>query len=86
MEGRSVALVVLLLATPLMSKGNDDVPLRVLILHSSLRGEFNSNLSLPAVNIALDHVNNSAVLLNGYSVQTTRLETEVMPNIIYTAS
>ena len=64
-----------------MSKGDDSVPLRVLALHSSLtRGELNSAVSLPAVNIALEHVNNSAGLLNGYSMRTTLLETEVMPN------
>ena len=80
MDGQR-CLCVVLLAIPLMSYGA--IPLQVLFLHSTLSDEFNSSVSLPAVNIAVNHVNNSEMLLRGYSMQITQLETKVCVKWVY---
>ena len=74
MDGRR-CLCIVLLAIPLMSYGA--IPLQVLFLHSTPSAEFNTSVSLPAVNIALKHVNDSEMLLRHHSMQITQLETKV---------
>ena len=74
MDGRRF-LCIVLLAIPLMSYGA--TPLQVLFLHSTPSAEFNTSVSLPAVNIALKHVNESERLLKDHSMQITQLETKV---------
>ena len=79
MDGRR-CLCVVLLAIPLMSYGA--IPLQVLFLHSTLSAEFNSSVSLPAVSIALKHVNDSE-MLRGHSMRITQLETKVCVKWVY---